>query len=347
MKTTPLSNLPRGENIKKFFQLLLKKSSLEAGAVIFIILGALFLNSVIVGGSENISIEEEPEVVRSASFVYAAPYLNPEERIIEETYVDGAINNGAQISLKDGSLLAINSPSLISFLGEKRNDVITYEVQPGDVVSEIAQRFGVSTSTILWTNNLSVWDYIKPGQKLVILPVSGVLHTVKKGETLEKIVQNYKGDLEKTVSFNGLPADGKLAVGQQIIIPDGQKTTFYTPRTYATSTYNNFPRPYANESHKFPWGQCTWYVAQRRYVPWGGDAKTWIYKAQQYGFATGKEPRAGAIVQTRENSYYGHVAYVESVDGDYITVSEMHLGRGILNIRTLRKDDWRIVGYIY
>jgi len=316
--------------------------------VIFIVSAFMFMISAIAGGSESVSIEDESEATRKGSFVYAAQYLNPEEFIIEEAYADGELAEDLSIVLKDGSVVAACSPSNLSaVLGEQRNGIITYEVQSGDVISEIATAFGISTNTLLWANNLSVWDIIKPGQKLTILPVSGILHTIKKGETLDKVVKSYKGDLEKTITFNGLPASGNLVVGQQIIIPDGEKAGSYQSRTYATSTYNDFPRPYANESHKFPWGQCTWYVAQRRYIPWNGHAKTWIYKAPQYGLATGNEPQVGAIVQTRENSYYGHVAYVENIEGDYITISEMHLGQGIKKVRVLNKDDWRIIGYIY
>lgn len=336
------------ENIKKTIELLLKKPLLRAGAVIFIVSAFVFIISAIARGSENFFIEDESEAIRKGSFVYAAKYLNPEEFIIEEAYVDGEFTEDLKIVLRDGSIVAACSPSTLSLAsGKQRNGVITYEVQPGDVISEIAVAFGISTNTILWANNLGIWDYIKPGQKLSILPVSGILHTVKKGETLDKVVKNYKGDLETTISFNGLPASGNLAVDQKIIIPNGEKAGSYRPRTFATSTYNNFPRPYANESHKFPWGQCTWYVAQRRYIPWSGHAKTWIYKAPQYGFATGNEPRIGAIIQTRENSYYGHVAYVENVEGNYITISEMHLGQGIKKVRMLNKNDWRIIGYIY
>ena len=245
--------------------------------------------------------------------------------------------------------MAVNSPSTLSaVVGEKRNSVIAYEVQAGDVISEIADAFGVTVNTLLWANNLSVWDYIKPGQKLVVLPVSGTRHIVKKGETLDQIVKKYKGNLDETIEFNGLPANGNLAVGREIIVPDGQSPVYQSKSSsYASTIAPDFPRPYATQSHKFPWGQCTWYVAQRRYIPWGGNAKTWMYQAPQYGFATGNEPRVGAIIATRENSYYGHVAYVESVDGDLVTISEMHLGRGIKKVRALNKDDWRIIGYIY
>lgn len=316
--------------------------------MIFIVSAFVFTISAMAGGSEDVSVEDESEAIRKGSFVYAAQYLNPEEFIVEEAYAEGELAEDFNIILQDGSVVAACSPSTLSSVpGEQRNGIIIYEVQSGDVISEIATAFGISANTLLWANNLSVWDYIKPGQKLTILPISGILHTIKKGETLDKIVKNYKGDLEKTITFNGLPASGNLAIGQQIVIPDGEKAGYAQPRTYAISTFNDFPRPYANESHKFPWGQCTWYVAQRRYIPWNGNAKTWIYKAAEYGFATGNEPQIGAIIQTRENSYYGHVAYVENIEGDYITISEMHLGRGIKKVRTLNKDDWRIIGYIY
>jgi len=318
--------------------------------VIFIISAFIFLISIIAGSSAAIStIEEEAETTRVGSFVYASQYLNPDDFILEESYTDQSIQN-SNILLQDSAVLAISSPSTLnSVSGSERNGVITYEVQSGDVISEIAEAYNISVNTILWANNLSVWDYIKPGQKLTILPVSGILHTVKKGETLKQIVNSYKADLDKTIDFNSLPANGTLAIGQQIVIPDGQKA--YSPtttRSYATDTsYSSFPRPYATQSHQFPWGQCTWYVAQRRYIPWGGNAKTWIQQASQYGFATGSEPKVGAIIQTRESSLYGHVAYVEAVDDDYVTISEMNLGQGIKKIRTLSIDDWRIVGYIY
>jgi LysM repeat protein len=250
--------------------------------------------------------------------------------------------------LQNSAFLAANSPSTISsYLGEQRSGIVTYTVQPGDIPSQIASAFGISTNTLLWANNLSIWDYIKPGQKLVILPVSGIKYTIKKGDDLEKIVKDYKGDLDKTIEFNGLPADGTLAVGQEIIIPDGTKPVYYYPQTTSYAASYTLPTSSSSCSHVFPWCQCTWYVAQKRCVPWSGHAKTWIYKAPQYGFATGQVPRAGAIVQTRENGYYGHVAYVESVNGSYITISEMHLGRCVKKVRTLNVNDWRIVGYIY
>jgi surface antigen len=321
---------------------------LRAGAVIFIVLAFVLISKNMAGSFGKYLIDEETEIIRKSSFIYASQYLNPEEVILEEVYIDGEFFENLNIVIQDNAFLAMSSPAaILSYLGEERSGIVNYTVQSGDIPSQIAAAFGVSTNTLLWANNLSAWDYIKPGQKLVILPVSGIKHKVKKGEKLDAIVKKYKADLEKTIKFNGLPADEKLAIGQEIIIPDGQKPVYYYPQTRSYATYANFPRPYATQSHRFPWGQCTWYVAQRRYVPWSGHAKSWIYTAPYYGFSTGSTPKTGAIVQTRESGYYGHVAYVESVNGPYITISEMHLGRGIRKVRTLHVNDWRIIGYIY
>ena len=321
---------------------------IKGGLVIVFVIGLSILTHTIEGSLNNYSPDEEKDIVRRGSFLYATQYLNPEELVIEEAYINGEFSENQNIILSNSAFLAASCPSPI-IPGQERSGVVNYEVQSGDVPSEIAAAFGISTNTLLWANNLSVWDYIKPGQQLIILPVSGIKHTVQKGETIDQIVKKYNGDAQKTIEFNGLPANGNLAIGQEIVIPDGQKPVYIQSgtRSYATTVGSSFPRPYADQSHKFPWGQCTWYVAQRRYIPWGGDAKTWIYKAPEYGFATGNEPKAGAIMATREHSRYGHVAYVEAINGEYVTISEMSLGRGVKIVRTLHKDDWRIIGYIY
>ncbi len=330
---------------------LLKTPYFRVAAVIFIVLMVLFVTTTI-AGSFNGNFDTDQEDINSAisgSCVYASDYLNPYEEIVEESYFVDESFKDSSVLIQDNSFVAHNSPAAVSpFSSSGRGSVIVYEVQQGDIPSEIASMFGITTNTLLWANDLTPTSKIKVGQKLSILPVSGVKHTVKKGDTLDSIVKTYKGNTEKTIDLNGLPANGVLAIGQEIIIPDGQKPIQFIPakaRSYASYTPEELG-PYGDTSHGFPWGQCTWYVAQKRYIPWNGDAKTWLGKAPQYGFETGTEPRVGAIVSTKE-SVYGHVAYVEAVGEDTITISEMSLGRGIKRVRILNQDDWRIRGYIY
>ena len=100
--------------------------------------------------------------------------------------------------------------------------------------------------------------------------------------------------------------------------------------------------------NRFSYGYCTWYVYNRRAVPWLGNAWEWFGQAQAYGWSTGQTPRVGAILVTWESSW-GHVAYVESVnsDGSY-TVSEMNFVRwNVIDMRTIRPGGVPLIGFIY
>lgn len=104
-----------------------------------------------------------------------------------------------------------------------RSEIIEYEVQSGDTLSGIASKFDISTDTIKWANNLDDIHTIKPGQKLKILPVSGVAHMVKSGDTLASVAKKYSAEQQPILDFpfNDIPDDLKLKVGQVLIVPDG------------------------------------------------------------------------------------------------------------------------------
>lgn len=99
---------------------------------------------------------------------------------------------------------------------------------------------------------------------------------------------------------------------------------------------------------RFPYGYCTYYVSQKREIPWSGNAITWLAGAKSFGYATGSEPKPGAIMVTSEGGRTGHVAYVEAVNGDQVTVSEMnYAGFGVISSRTISANAGVIRGYIY
>lgn len=239
--------------------------------------------------------------------------------------------------------------------------VIIYEVQQGDTVSAIAAKYKITTNTILWANAIDNVDSISPGDKIFILPISGISYTIKSGDNIDQIAEKYKSSKDKIIAFNELPANGDLTVGDEIVIPDGQKELPQTTTVQTASPLGITARQYqaftptgktttsakAGAGHKFPYGYCTWYVAQKKYVPWGGNAGTWLYHAKSMGYSTGRTPRVGSIMVTSE-SWWGHVAIVESVSGDQITVSEMNYrGWAKKSFRTLSSKSRVIKGFIY
>ncbi len=261
-------------------------------------------------------------------------------------------------------VLTATEPDAEELLGQG-SDVAVYQVKDGDTVGVIAQKFKVTINTILWANDIEDVSKIKPGDKIFILPVAGLKHKVKSSDTISKIAKKYKAEEKKIISFNSLPADGKLKVGDEIIIPDGEKEApqrrpsnvlqqrnYYGAGSVDLSGGKRKPsiidrNPKSKGKHSFPYGQCTWYVAQHRYVPWGGNAGTWLYHARAYGAKTGKSPKVGAIMVTSE-SWYGHVAVVTKVKGGNVTIKEMNYkGWAITSSRTISAKSRVIKGYIY
>jgi len=110
-----------------------------------------------------------------------------------------------------------------------RAGIQIYTIEPGDTISTIAERFGLSAATILWENRITAWSTIQPGTTLRILPTDGVSHVVARGETLEAIAKKFSGDAEEILEFNKLVDADDLDVGDLLIIPGGRPQAVITP----------------------------------------------------------------------------------------------------------------------
>ncbi|MDO8590999.1 MAG: M23 family metallopeptidase [bacterium] len=138
-----------------------------------------------------------------------------------------AARGGGDITVVgDTALLPETGPSgTMVDIEEGHSDQISlYVVREGDTLSQIAKMFGVSVNTIMWANNVSP-KALHQGDQLIILPISGLQYTVKKGDTIKSIATKYKADANEIIQFNDLKADALLAVGTDIIIPDGEIVT--------------------------------------------------------------------------------------------------------------------------
>ncbi|MGA3184347.1 MAG: CHAP domain-containing protein [Candidatus Dormibacteria bacterium] len=103
-------------------------------------------------------------------------------------------------------------------------------------------------------------------------------------------------------------------------------------------------------SDSFAYGDCTWYVATRRCIPWGGNANAWYYNASKMGYQEGSVPEVGAVAvwdqgQGGANAWYGHVAYVEVVGPDLGVGSIPVVPAGDFEISEMNWGDWDQVDY--
>ena len=93
-----------------------------------------------------------------------------------------------------------------------------------ELVKVLEDKFGVSAETVRWGNGLTS-DKIKVGQTLKVMPVTGITHTVAKGDTVYSIAKKYDADSQAIVDFpfNTFTDDEtfELAIGQIVVVPDG------------------------------------------------------------------------------------------------------------------------------
>ncbi len=142
-----------------------------------------------------------------------------------------------------GTAIIAQTISEVSESIAPRLEVITYTVQEGDTMSTIAQTHGISLTTLLWSNDLSVRSVIRPGDALRVMPVDGVEHTVKSGDTVLALARKYRADASAVVSFNKLADAGDLRIGETLIIPGGvRQVAAPAPRTNAIARIFAPPR---------------------------------------------------------------------------------------------------------
>lgn len=130
-------------------------------------------------------------------------------------------NNLKSDTLKLGQKLKI-TVAASSSSPTVQTKTITHTVGKGDYLGKVAQQYKVSVAAIKRENNLKS-DTLRLGQKLKItVSVKDIpprKHTVKRGEFLGKIANQYGVSVSSIRSANNLRSD-QLAVGQILTIPN-------------------------------------------------------------------------------------------------------------------------------
>lgn len=271
----------------------------------------------------------------------------------------------AKIDLAQVSDTTINKPQITELTSGSKSIAI-YKSKAGDTVPSVAAAHGLLPETIKWANNLAS-DAIEGGRDILILPVDGVMYTIKPGDTPDSVAGVYRVDKNRILAFNNVAVDG-FAPGQRIVIPGGvlpaeQVPGYQAPRAGGNQSYGggsasriNSGIARASAGNRYAFGNCTWYVYERRLQlgrPVGsfwGNARTWDAYARTAGYVVNNKPAAGAVLVDHRAGYFGHVGVVESVapNGD-ILITEMNNyaygGFNIVNKRTISAG--QAAGYQY
>lgn len=106
----------------------------------------------------------------------------------------------------------------------------TVTVQPGDTLSAIADRHGLSLSRLMQLNGIADPDRVMAGQRLVVsgssrrspaapAPLPTAPYTVRSGETLSEIADRFGTTTERLMAVNGIGDPNLVMAGTRLAIP--------------------------------------------------------------------------------------------------------------------------------
>lgn len=315
------------------------------------------------GSVETTGDTSKPSVDQIAAAGLVAKTAQVADLAVAADASNAAITMTIKSELAQQDTVVITKPQ--TFEPTSSSAIVTYKAAAGDTAQTIATKYGVSSQTIRWANNLTT-DLVAAGSDVVVPTVDGVVYVTKAGDTADSIAQKYQSDAARIVSKNDLELTGIVA-GQRIVLPGGvlpenERPGYVSPRRTVTtvgigvSVARTNPLYTAQAGNRYTYGTCTWYAYNRRAQigrPIGsfwGNASSWAYAAQAAGFTvTRGNPGVGDVMQN--GGGYGHVAVVETVNPDgSIVVSEMNYysnggGWNRISYRTLDAGD--AAGYTF
>lgn len=277
---------------------------------------------------------QQPSVDQLVATNVAAGIAERAELSIAPNIANLSVSLSTESQLAQNDSDVISKPQIIQPSADSRMTK-QYMAVAGDTVDKVATKYGISSDTIRWANNLSS-DALEAGKNITIPPIDGTIYIAKNGDTVDSIAQKYGSNKDRIIAFNDLELSG-LTPGKTIIIPGGvlpeaERPGYVAPRGAASrGGYVTAGTQLARVSagNKYAPGNCTFYAYERRAQlgrPIGsywGNAGTWATNARSAGYLVDTNPEVGAIIQN--GGGYGHVAIVERVNpGESITLSEMN-----------------------
>lgn len=265
-----------------------------------------------------------PQSSFQEDFLYSQDCHSFSQKICFEQKETILFNDVQALVLGKNSFQQVTPPTIIegrSFatltsLDNEKKEITEYIVKEGDTISSIAEKFGISLNTILWANDLSQNSKISPGQKLTILPVSGVMHLVGKGESISWLAAAYKVEPEEMMDVNDIEDESKIYRGDILIIPGAK------PLPEPTIQY----APLASSYFICPLSSCRitqglhWYNA----VDFGSSCGSVVFAAAGGTVQrTGYDSVAGKYVRILHPNgivtFYGHLSVILASPGQQVS----------------------------
>lgn len=170
--------------------------------------------------------------------------LSINDNIVIPTAIVRASNN-------DSNDDALNSFSEVS--------LETYTLQSGDFLINIAKTYNVSIDSIISWNNIQDARRVRAGDEIIVPSKSGILHKVKRGESIEFLANKYNIKTTSILDANNLQSN-VINKGAKLFLPNAKMDAleldlalgnlFLSPtRGYISSSYGYRKSPITGKWH--------------------------------------------------------------------------------------------------
>ncbi|MDI6734297.1 MAG: M23 family metallopeptidase [Patescibacteria group bacterium] len=180
--------------------------------------------------------------------------LENEAAFASASRISGEIElNKEQLLITNDGSIAGNS-NLLTNIVAVRGGLKRYGVRAGDTLSSIAAQFGISIETLRVANS-GLKSSIRPGQELIILPVSGALYETKEGDFLEVIASRYEVNLDLIRKYNADYQKLFDTPGSLVVLPFAKNINKISSSNRADSGLLDLGGYFALPAQGWNWGE--------------------------------------------------------------------------------------------
>ncbi len=209
-----------------------------------------------------------------------------------------------------------------------------YTVKPGDNITRISKKFGLSNiSTLIAVNNISNARKLQAGEVIKIPSTDGLVHTVAKNESLTGIASKYGVSVATLLDVNDLSTD-VLYVGQNIFIP-GARLDSYSLKMAMGELFKcpitakwRLSSPYGNRADPFT-GVKKFHTGMDMAAPTGTPVKAAL---------------DGKVIAVSYNQVYGNYVIISHINGYQSLYAHLHTATAKVGQRLNQGDKLGLVG---
>ncbi len=337
---------------------------ISTGAAAALAVGAVSANADTVAVKQGDSVWAlAKEYDTSVSAIAKANKLSNPALILSGSSLNIPSSSSAATTTTSETASSASTTAATSISAENSDGTVT--IASGDTLYGIAERYGVSVSTLIANNDGST--FIVAGQKLSLKATTttssaatATTSSAATATTSSAAVSSVASSAASSTSVASSSVASSAASSQapatssSATQASSSTSSYSTVRTYATTsstsaasktTTSGVSSSYATTSsstNTYTYGQCTWYVKNMlSWVPNGlGNAYQWASAAAAEGYTVNNTPAVGSVVVFQAGQAYagslGHVAVVTAVYSDgSIRISEGNYAGLATNTRTV------------